>query len=186
MSNTSVNIVVSLISLLLFTIFFICISVIGKFGDYKYGSLELWGSFGGVSLVLSFVTAFATALYWKTYDRDTKAFALIFVALFFGIIMPSYLYPMFEVEKSVIVFYIFLIKEISVFSCAGAAGGLFAMSAESHIQNRHKDLVTTGCNAENSRKEIIKLTDKISVLRRFVVIGVLLQITTAGLVLYGI
>jgi hypothetical protein len=186
MRNSVASFTVPVVSFLLLILFVICLTAIQHFEEHKYLSLELWKTVGVLSIVMSFASAFASAMFWKTGNRDSKAFSLIFVAMIFGIFVPDILYPKFEVSNPDIALYVTLIKEIATFACAGAAGGLFAMSAESYMQNKRDDLAATGCNFESSRKELVKLSDKVNALKVSLFVVVSLQITTVLLVIYCI
>jgi len=128
---------------------------------------------GFLFLLISFILAFSFAIMWKN-DRDTKAFILIFVGLAFGFLIPEVL-PLFKSINPAIPFYVEILKNIALFSSAGCAGSLFAISAERYSTDEKTTSQVSKCECVSSRKETIKLSGQVSKLTKLIYIAFVLQ-----------
>ncbi len=58
----------------------------------------------------------------------------------------------------------------ALFSCAGAAGSLFAISAQKHATDKVAEQSLIKCQCDSSRKEVVNLRDSLSTTNKFVYI----------------
>ena len=164
------------VSILLFFMFFLLNGTNDLLNSYEFSqkTIVIANLIGFLFLLTSFILAFSFAIMWKN-DRDTKAFILIFVGLAFGFLIPEVLLPLFKNVNPAIPFYVEILKNIALFSSAGCAGSLFAISAERYTTDEKNTSQVSKCECVSSRKETIKLSGQVSKLTKLVYIAFVLQ-----------
>lgn len=172
------------LSIFLFFIFYLSNGTNDLLASYEFSkkAIAIANIVGFFCLLASFILAFSFAIMWKN-DRETKAFILIFVGLAFGFLTPDVLLPLFENINPAIMFFVDTLKNIALFSSAGCAGSLFAISAELYSTDKKNTPQACQCECESSRKETIKLSGQLSKLTTLIYIAFALQfVLVVGLI----
>ena len=133
-------------------------------------------------LIASYIFSFALAVTSKV-RLDSKAFLLMFIGLWFmvyglwfGVALPKYLLPSLNIiENSMAYFYVDVVKDLALLSCAGAAGSLFATFAESHTAVKKIDHQHDGCKYSGSLQEVKAVSAKVSKLTKVLYISISVQ-----------
>ncbi len=100
----------------------------------------------------------------------------MFIGLWFGVVLPKYLLPSLNiVENSMVYFYVDVVKDLALLSCAGAAGSLFATFAESHTAAKKINYQHDGCKYLGSLQEVKAVSAKVSKLTKALYISISVQ-----------
>lgn len=176
----------SLVGLLLFCLFLTINIYKGYFLEQGLSPsiMNKISFFSMLCLIASYIFSFALAVMSKI-RLDEKAFLLMFIGLWFGVVLPKYLLPSLNiVENSMAYFYVDVVKDLALLSCAGAAGSLFATFAESHTAAKKIDYQHDGCKYLGSLQEVKVVSAKVSKLTKVLYISISVQALLVVIILF--
>ena len=108
----------------------------------------------------------------------------MFIGIWFGVVLPKYLLPSLSiVENSMAYFYVDVVKDLALLSCAGAAGSLFATFAESHTAVKKIGHHHDECKFSGSLQEVKAVSAKVSKLTKVLYISISVQALLVAIIL---
>ena len=176
----------SLVGLLLFCLFLTINIYKGYFLDQGLSPsiMNKISFFSMLCLIASYIFSFALAVMSKR-RLDEKAFLLMFIAIWFGVMLPKHLLPNLNiVENSMAYFYVDIVKDLALLSCAGAAGSLFATFAESHTAVKKIGHHHDECKFSGSLQEVKAVSAKVSKLTKVLYISISVQALLVVIILF--
>lgn len=109
----------------------------------------------------------------------------MFIAIWFGVMLPKHLLPNLNiVENSMAYFYVDIVKDLALLSCAGAAGSLFATFAESHTAVKKIGHHHDECKFLGSLQEVKAVSAKVSKLTKVLYISISVQALLVVIILF--
>ena len=175
----------SLVGLLLFCLFLTINIYKGYFLEQGLSPsiMNKISFFSMLCLIASYIFSFALAVMSKR-RLDEKAFLLMFIAIWFGVMLPKHLLPNLNiVENSMAYFYVDIVKDLALLSCAGAAGSLFATFAESHTAVKKIGHHHDECKFSGSLQEVKAVSAKVSKLTKVLYISISVQALLVAIIL---
>lgn len=176
----------SLVGLLLFCLFLTINIYKGYFLEQGLSPsiMNKISFFSMLCLIASYIFSFALAVMSKR-RLDEKAFLLMFIAIWFGVMLPKHLLPNLNiVENSMAYFYVDIVKDLALLSCAGAAGSLFATFAESHTAVKKIGHHHDECKFSGSLQEVKAVSAKVSKLTKVLYISISVQALLVVIILF--